>query len=84
MPRETATEVRVDDSIVRNDLPASCKLVYLYLRVNGSATQKELKNGTGLSGRGVRYALEGLQKRDVIEAEPSPEDGRQTVYKPRE
>jgi DNA-binding MarR family transcriptional regulator len=63
-----------------DDLPPSAKLVYKVLEYDGPMTQKELVEESMLSARTVRYALDRLADRDVVEEEIYFADARQSLY----
>ena len=62
------------------DLPASAKLVYKILIHEGSMTQKDLIDASMLPERTVRYALNILMGKGIINHQPHFSDARQTVY----
>jgi len=63
-----------------DDLPPSAKLVYKVLEYDGPMTQKELVEESMLSARTVRYALDRLAERDVVDEEIYFADARQSLY----
>jgi len=63
-----------------DDLPPSAKLVYKVLEYDGPMTQKQLVEESMLSARTVRYALERLADRGVIEEDIYFADARQSLY----
>ena len=65
---------------VLEDLPPSCRLVWLYLETHGEQTQKQIIDGTMSNGRTVRYALDRLDEAGVLTTRPSTRDARQTLY----
>ena len=62
------------------DLPPSAKLVYKVLEYDGPLTQKQLVDETMLAPRTVRYALERLDKAEIVTEGIYIEDARQTLY----
>jgi transcription initiation factor IIE alpha subunit len=68
-----------DDSVLE-DLPPSAKLVYKVLEYDGPLTQKRIVEETMLSARTVRYALERLEDRDVVDEDIYFADARQSLY----
>lgn len=64
-----------------DDLPPSAKLVFKVLEYDGPMTQKALVEESMLSARTVRYALERLSDRGVIEEEIYFADARQSLYR---
>jgi len=69
-----------DDSVLE-DLPPSAKLVYKVLEYDGPLTQKRIVEETMLSARTVRYALERLEDRGVVDEDIYFADARQSLYK---
>ncbi|MBW6451113.1 MAG: MarR family transcriptional regulator [DPANN group archaeon] len=64
-----------------DDLPPSAKFVYKMLQYEGEQlTQKELIELTSLPDRTVRYALQLLVKKDIIDKRKSLRDIRQDLY----
>jgi NAD+ kinase len=61
-------------------LPASCKLIYKILLLEGSMTQKELITASMLPERTMRYALDILIANGMIAKRPHFADARQSVY----
>ncbi|MGB9964170.1 winged helix-turn-helix domain-containing protein [Halobacterium sp. CBA1126] len=68
-----------DDSVLE-DLPPSAKLVYKVLEYDGPLTQKRIVEETMLSARTVRYALERLEERGVVDEDIYFADARQSLY----
>ncbi|WP_442908202.1 winged helix-turn-helix transcriptional regulator [Halobacterium sp. KA-6] len=68
-----------DDSVLE-DLPPSAKLVYKVLEYDGPLTQKRIVEETMLSARTVRYALERLEDRGVVDEDIYFADARQSLY----
>jgi DNA-binding Lrp family transcriptional regulator len=68
-----------DDSVLE-DLPPSAKLVFKVLEYDGPLTQKRIVEETMLSARTVRYALERLEDRDVVDEDIYFADARQSLY----
>jgi DNA-binding MarR family transcriptional regulator len=68
-----------DDSVLE-DLPPSAKLVFKVLEYDGPLTQKRIVEETMLSARTVRYALERLEDRGVVEEDIYFADARQSLY----
>jgi DNA-binding MarR family transcriptional regulator len=66
-----------------DELPPSCKLVYMVMRARDNVTQTELADATRLPSRTVRYALDRLEEHDLVTARPSVRDGRQKRYTTR-
>lgn len=64
-----------------DDLPPSAKLVFKVLEYDGPMTQKALVEESMLSARTVRYALERLSERGVIEEDIYFADARQSLYR---
>lgn len=64
-----------------DDLPPSAKLVFKVLEYDGPMTQKALVEESMLSARTVRYALERLSDRGVIEEDIYFADARQSLYR---
>jgi DNA-binding Lrp family transcriptional regulator len=69
-----------DDSVLE-DLPPSAKLVFKVLEYDGPLTQKRIVEETMLSARTVRYALERLEDRGVVDEDIYFADARQSLYK---
>jgi len=69
-----------DDSVLE-DLPPSAKLVYKVLEYDGPLTQKRIVEETMLSARTVRYALERLEDRGVVDEDIYFADARQSLYR---
>ncbi|GAA0651529.1 helix-turn-helix domain-containing protein [Salarchaeum japonicum] len=65
---------------VLEDLPPSAKLVYKVLEYDGPKTQKGIVEESMLSARTVRYALERLENRDVVDEDIYFADARQSLY----
>ncbi|MFC7167029.1 ArsR family transcriptional regulator [Halospeciosus flavus] len=63
------------------DLPPSAKLVYKVLEYDGPKTQKAIVEESMLSARTVRYALERLQNRGVVDEDIYFADARQSLYR---
>lgn len=63
-----------------DDLPPSAKLVYKVLEYDGPMTQKQLVAESMLSARTVRYALDRLDERDIVEENIYFADARQSLY----
>ena len=62
------------------ELPPSAKLVYKVLEYNGSMTQKQIVEESMLSARTVRYALERLERIEIVDEEIYFADARQSLY----
>ncbi|MFB6197947.1 MAG: MarR family transcriptional regulator [Halobacteriaceae archaeon] len=62
------------------DLPPSAKLVFKVIEYDGPLTQKALVEESMLSARTVRYALERLTERGVVEEGVYFADARQNLY----
>ncbi len=62
------------------DLPPSAKLVAKVLEYNGTLTQSQLAEETLLPARTVRYALNRLEKRNVVDSRFSFSDARKRIY----
>ena len=73
-----ATDGKVEEMI--DELPPSAKLVFKVLEYNRQMTQKEIADETRLSVRTVRYALNRLTEKGLVEQVPCLSDGRQTLY----
>jgi len=73
-----ATDGEVEEKI--DELPPSAKLVFKVLEYNHQMTQKEIADETRLSVRTVRYALNRLTEKGLVEQVPCLSDGRQTLY----
>jgi DNA-binding MarR family transcriptional regulator len=73
-----ATDGKIEDKI--DELPPSAKLVFKVLEYNRQMTQKEIADETRLSVRTVRYALNRLTEKGLVEQVPCLTDGRQTLY----
>ncbi|MEE6210993.1 ArsR family transcriptional regulator [Salarchaeum sp. III] len=65
---------------VLEDLPPSAKLVYKVLEYDGPKTQKGIVEESMLSARTVRYALERLENREVVDEDIYFADARQSLY----
>lgn len=72
---------RIITMVELDDLPPSAKLVFKVLEYDGPMTQKALVEESMLSARTVRYALERLADRDVIEEDIYFADARQSLYR---
>lgn len=62
------------------DLPPSCKLVYITLEREGRLTSAKLAEKTRLAPRTVRYAIEKLEANEPISSQVYLADTRETVY----
>ncbi|QSG03226.1 MarR family transcriptional regulator [Natranaeroarchaeum sulfidigenes] len=62
------------------DLPPSAKLVAKVLEYNGTLTQSQLAEETLLPARTVRYALNRLEERGVVDSRFSFSDARKRIY----
>ncbi len=62
------------------ELPPSAKLVARVLEAEGALPQGELAEESLLPERTVRYALNRLEERDLVEARYSLTDARKQVY----
>lgn len=62
------------------ELPPSSKLVAKVLEYNDTLTQTELAEETLLPPRTVRYALNRLEEKDVVESRFSFSDARKRLY----
>lgn len=74
---------RLSESEYRNrlrELPPSAKLVARVLETDGPLPQGELAEESLLPERTVRYALNRLQERELVEAQYSLTDARKQVY----
>lgn len=67
-----------------DELPPSCKLVYVTIREHDGCTQQDLADHTRLPTRTVRYALTRLDDHGLISSRPSVQDSRQTRYSTRQ
>lgn len=65
---------------VREDLPASSKLVWLYLASSGESTLDEIVAGTQLSPRTARNAITRLEKYEAVSKRPVGRGTRQLSY----
>ena len=63
-----------------DELPPSAKLVFKVLEYDGPLTQKRIVEETMLSARTVRYALERLEDRGVVDEDIYFADARQSLY----
>ncbi|NJD75838.1 MAG: MarR family transcriptional regulator [Candidatus Methanoperedens sp.] len=61
-------------------LPPSAKLVFKILEQNGLLTQKQITRESYLPPRTVRYALNRLKKKDLLEERFYFRDARQSLY----
>ncbi len=62
------------------NLPPSAKLVFKILEKGGLLTQKDITRESYLPPRTVRYALERLKKKDILEERFYFKDARQSLY----
>jgi len=71
-----------DDDVVETirELPPSAKLVAKVLEYDGTLTQTELAEETLLPPRTVRYALNRLEDRDLVDSRFSFADARKRIY----
>lgn len=63
-----------------DDLPLSAKLAYYAIAKKGVNCYTELVEHTKLSRSTLCYALDCLQKRDLVETRPDPDDARAEIY----
>ena len=63
-----------------DDLPPSAKLVYKVLEYDGPLTQKDIAEEAMLAPRTVRYALDRLDDRELVEEDIYFADARQSLY----
>lgn len=74
---------RLSDAEYRDrlrELPPSAKLVARVLETEGPLAQGELAEESLLPERTVRYALNRLEERDLVERQYSLADARKQVY----
>lgn len=64
-----------------DDLPPSAKLVYKVLEYDGPLTQKGIAEEAMLAPRTVRYALDRLDERGLVEEDIYFADARQSLYR---
>jgi DNA-binding MarR family transcriptional regulator len=69
-----------DDADNIDDLPPSAKLVFKVLEYDGPLTQKGIVEESMLSARTVRYALERLERINVVDEDVYFADARQNLY----
>ncbi len=62
------------------NLPPSAKLVFKILEKGGLLTQKDITRESYLPPRTVRYALDRLKKKDILEERFYFKDARQSLY----
>ena len=62
------------------NLPPSAKLVFKILEKGGLLTQKDISRESYLPPRTVRYALDRLKKKDILEERFYFKDARQSLY----
>ena len=62
------------------NLPPSAKLVFKILEKGGLLTQKDITKESYLPPRTVRYALDRLKKKDILEERFYFKDARQSLY----
>ena len=62
------------------DTPASARLVYTALDVNGPLEREDLIDETGIARRTVNKALAELRERDLVKTHDHPFDQRKRVY----
>lgn len=67
-------DIRIDN------LPPSAKLVFKILEKGGLLTQKDITRESYLPPRTVRYALDRLKKKDILEERFYFKDARQSLY----
>jgi DNA-binding MarR family transcriptional regulator len=67
--------------VTLDDLPPSAKLVYKVLEYDGPLTQKGIAEEAMLAPRTVRYALDRLDERDLVEEDIYFADARQSLYR---
>lgn len=63
-----------------SELPPSALLVYKVLEYEAPLTQIGLVEETRLVARTVRYALDRLERHNLVESEPYMADARQSLY----
>lgn len=61
-------------------LPPSAKLVFKILEKGGLLTQKDIARESYLPARTVRYALDRLKKKNILEERFYFKDARQSLY----
>jgi DNA-binding MarR family transcriptional regulator len=62
------------------DLPPSAKLVAKVLEYNDTMTQQQIADETLLPSRTVRYALNRLDEKNVVDSRFSFSDARKRLY----
>jgi len=77
LQQETSERGTWDD--VR-ELPPSAKLVAKVLEYNDTMTQQQIADETLLPSRTVRYALNRLDEKNVVESRFSFSDARKRLY----
>lgn len=65
---------------VREDLPPSSKLVWMYLAAEGGSTLDDIVEGTQLTPRTARNAITRLEKHEGITKRPDGRGSRQLRY----
>lgn len=65
---------------VREEVPPSSKLVWMYLVADGPSTLDDIVDGTQLTRRTTRNAITRLEKYDVISKRPADEEGGRRYY----
>lgn len=63
-------------------LSPSAKFVYVVLQSEGTLDQDEIVQRTLLPKRTVRYALDKLERADLVSEEPGVTDARRRRYRP--
>jgi len=62
------------------ETPASARLVYTALNVNGPLEKEALIDETGIARRTINSALAELRDRGLVEAREHPADHRRRLY----
>lgn len=65
---------------VREDLPPSSKLVWMYLAARGESTLDDIVDGTQLTPRTARNAITRLEKYEAVSKRPTGQGTRQLSY----
>lgn len=65
---------------VRDDLPPSSKLVWLYLAARGESTLDDIVRGTQLTPRTARNAITRLERYEAVSKRPSDRNARTLSY----
>lgn len=65
---------------VREEVPPSSKLVWMYLAAEGPSTLDDIVDGTQLTRRTTRNAITRLEKHGVLAKRPADESGGRRYY----